>query len=394
VAEETSRLIPGDRFFWLIFSGKGEVWVSEIYRKSGLPAEARMHLHPQEAGCTATLIDAIRLSRESHCDRFPDFRQSGFSVAGGPDRYCPFSRAGAGDEILGCLRQILRRAGFLASEEGSLIAGPVLMSETSLGILCMHSDLLGAFSREDACFICLAASSVGYIWRAADAASSIRRLKSARESVSDLAHDFKAPLQRLARELSALSEDREGEGTELGELAGEADRLLNLTREMIDISNPAGRSAQFIDVAELIDESTSLVSGELSRMSVMLSRSVSDSLPPILANREDVDKVIRNILSNCVTAAGNGGSVSVSAYRSRRNGSETVEVDFRDSGDGVPEGDLERVFEPFYTTTTGGSGLGLTSARRRARANGGDVVCESGDDGKSRFVAWFPIAVG
>jgi signal transduction histidine kinase len=55
---------------------------------------------------------------------------------------------------------------------------------------------------------------------------------------------------------------------------------------------------------------------------------------------------------------------------------------------------MARIFDPFYSRKDGGSGLGLFSAKKRANANGGDVICEMGGDGKSQFVIWFPLASG
>jgi signal transduction histidine kinase len=63
-----------------------------------------------------------------------------------------------------------------------------------------------------------------------------------------------------------------------------------------------------------------------------------------------------------------------------------------DSGPGVPEDLLARVFDPFYTTKTRGTGIGLFSAKKRANANGGDVYCEIAEEGRSRFVISLPLA--
>jgi signal transduction histidine kinase len=60
----------------------------------------------------------------------------------------------------------------------------------------------------------------------------------------------------------------------------------------------------------------------------------------------------------------------------------------------VSEAERAKIFDPFYSRKEGGSGLGLFSAKKRANANGGDVICEAGENGTSRFVIWFPVASG
>jgi two-component system sensor histidine kinase PilS (NtrC family) len=118
-------------------------------------------------------------------------------------------------------------------------------------------------------------------------------------------------------------------------------------------------------------------------------------VPPVFANRKDVKNILINILANCIEAAGPGGwvDIKVAADDSRMDG-HCVTLTVTDSGQGVPKDEIDKVFDPFYSTKETGSGVGLFSAKKRARANGGDVVCEIGPDGKSRFVIWFPQAMG
>jgi signal transduction histidine kinase len=120
-----------------------------------------------------------------------------------------------------------------------------------------------------------------------------------------------------------------------------------------------------------------------------------DSPPPAFANKKDVKNILISVLANCVEAATENGWVDIVV---REGGSRApggcVSIEITDSGPGVPQDLQGRVFDPFYSTKAGGSGVGLFSAKKRANANGGDVVCETGEDGKSRFIIWLPSASG
>ncbi len=86
-----------------------------------------------------------------------------------------------------------------------------------------------------------------------------------------------------------------------------------------------------------------------------------------------VERCLVNLLRNAVQAMPEGGALHVTCHR---QGSEAV-VAVRDTGVGIADGDLERVFEPLYTGRATGIGLGLPVSRRYARLNGGRIECES-----------------
>jgi signal transduction histidine kinase len=237
------------------------------------------------------------------------------------------------------------------------------------------------------------------MWQAADAASSVRRLEAAGETVSELAHDLKYPLMRLKESISNVSccdKDRITGDPGISGIAREIENLNLLAQELIDISSSESHKYEIIDVSEVLDHCISLTSSDLAARSVNIEkRGDTSALPAIFANRKDLKTVFLNVLINCIDAAGEQGAVTVDIKRDgARAGTETVSIAFTDTGPGVSEADIARIFDPFYSRKDGGSGLGLFSAKKRANANGGDVICEIGADGKSQFVIWFPLASG
>ena len=132
-----------------------------------------------------------------------------------------------------------------------------------------------------------------------------------------------------------------------------------------------------------------LTAGDIS-----LSLEVPNDLPQVNIDWQRVSEVLHNILKNAVAHTRKGGSIRITA--SQRG--KWVEVSVSDTGEGIPAEDLPHIFERFYRVdksrarATGGSGLGLTIARRLIEAHGGTLVVQSKLGEGSRFSFTLPIA--
>jgi hypothetical protein len=399
VTEELAKVLQADRFFWMVSGNQSDLWLSEVYRGSGLPVRQTTHIRSGQSECLAPLVNACNESHRLFCERFPGV--GGDEFVGhrrlGGETPCPFLRRDEGAELTRCLKSLIRQAGMTGRDSGALAIAPVTLSSSSWGMLCAYSDVGGAFPPDDTCFMCLAASTVRHMWQAADAAGSVRRLQAEGETVSELAHDLKYPLMRMSDSLDNLAAGRDKSGgvSALDSLRTEVRRLDLLARELIDTSNREMKSMEIIDVADVLKYCAELIAGDASGKKIDIRRNFEVTPPPIFANPHDVESILINILINSIDAAGEGGWVDIKVdAHCGRGGSESVVLTVQDSGPGVPQSELGRVFDPFYSTKETGSGMGLFSSKKRARANGGDLVCELGPDGKSRFEVWFPVASG
>jgi len=400
VAEELAKVLHADRFFWMVSGNQSDLWLSEVYRGSGLPVRQTRHIRDEQSECLAPLVDACNESHRLFCERFPGVGGDEFVGHGrlGGETPCPFLRRDEGTELARCLKSLIKQAGMLGRESGALAIAPVTLSSSSWGMLCAYSDVGGAFTPDDMCFMCLAASTVRHMWQAADAAGSVRRLQAEGETVSELAHDLKYPLMRMSDSLDNLAsgkgESHDGEST-LDLLRTEVQRLDLLARELIDTSNRKKRSPEIVDVTDVLKYCVELIADDARGKKIDIRKHMEVTPPPIFASPQDVKSILINVLINSIDVVGEGGWVDVTVETNGdRGGTESVVLVIQDSGPGVPGTELGRVFDPFYSTKESGSGMGLFSSKKRARANGGDLVCEIGPDGKSRFVVWFPVASG
>lgn len=120
-----------------------------------------------------------------------------------------------------------------------------------------------------------------------------------------------------------------------------------------------------------------IVQAQLARLrapgTVSVAVHIPPDLPPVLVDATQIGQVVLNLLTNAVQAMNGAGMLSIIAH----HGAGEVRIDVVDSGPGVSSENIEKVFEPLFTTKARGIGLGLALSRTFARANGGDVTLTS-----------------
>lgn len=123
---------------------------------------------------------------------------------------------------------------------------------------------------------------------------------------------------------------------------------------------------------------------------VDLTLDLDGAAPAVLADRRLLERALVNLLENALQAVGDAGAIKVS-LRTRDEG-KRVEVEVRDSGPGIAPELRDRVFEPFFSTKTSGSGLGLALAKKIAEDHGGGLSLQSSPGEPTRALLWLPAA--
>jgi signal transduction histidine kinase len=124
---------------------------------------------------------------------------------------------------------------------------------------------------------------------------------------------------------------------------------------------------------------------------VTLSMEVNDGVPAVMADRRLLERAVVNLLENALQAVGEDGTIQVrlrSAEAGRR-----AEIEIEDTGGGIDAAVKDRLFEPFFSTKTSGSGLGLALVKRIAEDHGGGVSLEAAPGRGTRAVLWLPADV-
>lgn len=186
------------------------------------------------------------------------------------------------------------------------------------------------------------------------------------QAARTLTHEIKNPLSAITIQLALLKRQlRDSEYLdELLLIESETQRLISLTNRVSDfLKNPEGQPEQ-IDIAALINQLIPLFSYPITVLPT------SEKQAYILFDPDRLRSVVENILKNAVESCeGRDPQVEVEIILGRRG---VYHVYIRDRGDGI-QGDVEKLFDPFYTTKIHGSGIGLAISRQFLRARGGDI---------------------
>ena len=227
--------------------------------------------------------------------------------------------------------------------------------------------------------------------------SEISRLKS--EFIAAASHELRTPLTSLQMGILLLFEGSLGPMTERQQRVvqvcrDDATRLERLMRELLDLSKiESGDTAPVrapVSASTLAHDAAESVRVQAEARSVRLNIDTTPDLPQVFADRQQIQRVIINLLTNAIRATPAGGTITVRGVQ--RDGEVAFSV--TDTGAGIPREYLSRIFEPFIQVPNapqGASGLGLTIAQRIVEAHGGRLTVQSEPGRGSTFTFTVPV---
>jgi len=219
------------------------------------------------------------------------------------------------------------------------------------------------------------------ITRLKDLESGIRkneRLAAVGRMAAGVAHEVRNPLSSI-KGLALLLKDkfsresREFETT--GLLIQEVERMNRTISELLSFARPAALNLQPVDLEELLSDSLQLVSADMASEQIRTSLHCDRNVPVISADRDRLSQVFINILLNSVQAMEDGGTLEITARMDEPG--KQVELRFVDSGKGIQPEHLSQLFFPYFTTKSGGTGIGLAISQKIIADHGGNIRLES-----------------
>jgi two-component system phosphate regulon sensor histidine kinase PhoR len=228
----------------------------------------------------------------------------------------------------------------------------------------------------------------------------VRRLETVRRDfISNVSHELRTPLASLKALTETLQEgaleDPKAARRFLGRIETEVDALTQMAAELLELTRiESGQVPLELNDAvpsALLHSAAERMRAQAERAGLVLMVEAATDLPRVGADSPRLEQVLVNLIHNAVKFTGPGGSVTLSA----ENAGKFVCFSVRDSGAGIPEDDLERIFERFYKAdrarSSGGTGLGLSIARHIIEAHGGTIWAESLEGRGSTFFFTIPI---
>ncbi|HEY4711987.1 MAG TPA: ATP-binding protein, partial [Dehalococcoidia bacterium] len=231
-------------------------------------------------------------------------------------------------------------------------------------------------------------------------ATDLERAEQLRRNlIADVAHELRTPLSNIRGYLEAIR-DRvmKPNAATIRSLNEEAVLLSRLVDELQELSLAEAGELRLVyqaeDITKLIRQAVTPWQPKIAAKEISLSLDLPDNLPLVNIDWPRVNQVLNNLLENAVAYTRKGGTINVAAVTQ----GDWVEVSVSDTGEGISAKDLPYIFERFYRVdksrarATGGSGLGLTIAKRLVEAHGGKITVQSKLGKGSRFSFTLPVA--
>jgi two-component system sensor histidine kinase PilS (NtrC family) len=226
------------------------------------------------------------------------------------------------------------------------------------------------------------------------------RLQAVAELGASLAHEIKNPLASIRSAVELMSGERlqSDDRDKLRRLVvGESERLSRLLAEFMEFSRVEMRKWAEVDLAHIAGDAVELAMRHPDRRGQTRIDFVRPGVPALVDGDQDLlHRAVFNLLLNAVQHTGETGTVTVAVDRPAEDlppsvqMSAPVRLTVSDTGPGIREEDIPRMFDPFFTTRTGGTGLGLALVHRAVEAHRGAILVDSNRNGGARFTIYLP----
>jgi two-component system, sporulation sensor kinase E len=221
------------------------------------------------------------------------------------------------------------------------------------------------------------------------------RLKALTLLAAGVAHEIGNPLkavtiqlQLMERELGDLTDSAARESLkELVEVSKrEVHRLDRIITQFLRAIRPSLPDRKPVQMERLLDETLELMRHEIGNRRILVEREQVEHIPSVPADEVQVKQAFFNIIKNAIQAMEDGGILKIGIEVSSR----FVSICFADNGPGITPENLGAIYEPYHTTKTTGSGLGLMIVQRILRDHGGEIeICSTPERGTA-FTLHFP----
>jgi PAS domain S-box len=215
------------------------------------------------------------------------------------------------------------------------------------------------------------------------------------EMAAGLAHEMRNPLAAITGSIELLQQELKLNGTDrrlMEIILRGKDQLDNFARDFLLLARPVPVSRELVDLNEIIEEILEYIKLNKNWTSKIKIVKVFASKVKAFANKEQVRQIINNLVLNAIQSMEEGGVLSIETKMIKLDDEkEYAEIKVSDTGCGIKENDLKKIFEPFFTNKEKGTGLGLTIVNHIVEGYNGKIKIESNIKQGTVCYVWLPV---
>ena len=233
------------------------------------------------------------------------------------------------------------------------------------------------------------------------------KLASLGEIISGIAHEIKNPLTGISCAVqvfqSEMNED-DNRRAVTTEILNHINRLDRTVKDLLNYAKPKPPNFIPLNVNDILDKAVFFVYPEAKKKNVIVDTMVEGEVSDVMMDPDQIQQVFLNLIINAVQAMPDGGKLKISVSEADLNkeeidgrltelfpGGRAVSVRFEDTGKGIDQEYMDRIFDPFFTKKSKGTGLGLAISQRIVQEHGGEIAVKSEVNKGSVFTIYLPV---
>ncbi|HEX8652875.1 MAG TPA: ATP-binding protein [Pyrinomonadaceae bacterium] len=195
---------------------------------------------------------------------------------------------------------------------------------------------------------------------------------------ASIAHEVNNPLEAIKNSLYLMqtSQDEQVNARFLDVARRETERVSHIIRQMLGFARRSGE-VEWVGVNQLLEETLVLIEKKLRQSKIVVTREFDEHLPAVRARADQLRQVFLNLILNAQQAVERQGEIRIKTSRHAQSLQPSISIAISDTGHGITEDDLARIFEPFFSKRKKGTGLGLWVTQDIVRQHGGRIEVTS-----------------
>ncbi|MFP4444820.1 MAG: ATP-binding protein [Desulfosudaceae bacterium] len=201
-----------------------------------------------------------------------------------------------------------------------------------------------------------------------------KRLAAIGKLAEGVAHEIRNPLSSI-KGLATYFKEKLGESATADTLISEVERLNQAVAQLLEFAHPIAVTLTPVSLQEMLDHSLRLVENDLRKKQIQYQTVLQTSRTVVETDRDRMTQILLNLYLNAIEAMDEGGSLTITIADAENN--SDILIDVADTGRGIVAIDLDRIFDPYFTTRSDGTGLGLAIVYKLVETLRGDISVES-----------------